>query len=252
MSMGHPGHGHGQQEGGTDAQWIDPPAPGQPLRLRLGRGDEPIQAALERALESRRLLHPQAPAGRLELDTGGRRIGASGLAALRQRLASAGFTLEPLVSADPATRVAAAALGIGWLAPGCDGPETGPTGETTGEGSDPADALSLHRGTLRSGDQLAVRGSLLVLGDVNPGARVQAGGHVLVWGRLRGVAHAGCRGDTQARIVALQLRPLQLRIADVVARGPDEPPPPGLAEEARLVDGAIRIDAASPIWPLSG
>jgi septum site-determining protein MinC len=91
---------------------------------------------------------------------------------------------------------------------------------------------------------------VLVLGDVNPGARVSAGGHVLVWGRLRGIAHAGCRGDASARIVALQLRPLQLRIAGAVARGPDDSPPPGVAEQASLVDGVIRLDPAPPIWPL--
>ena len=73
---------------------------------------------------------------------------------------------------------------------------------------------------------------------------------VLVWGRLRGVAHAGVGGDRQARIVALQLRPLQLRIADAVARGPADPPGAGQAETAHLVNGEIRIDPASPSWPL--
>jgi septum site-determining protein MinC len=89
-----------------------------------------------------------------------------------------------------------------------------------------------------------------VLGDVNPGARISAGGHVLVWGRLRGTAHAGRHGDEEALIVALQMRPLQLRIADVVARGPEEVPPPGLAEEARVEGGTIRIDPARATWPL--
>jgi septum site-determining protein MinC len=110
----------------------------------------------------------------------------------------------------------------------------------------------VHRGTLRSGDHLQTQGTLLVLGDVNPGARISAAGHVLVWGRLRGTAHAGCNGDTGARIVALQLRPLQLRIATTVARGPDGSPPPGLAEEAKIVNGTIQIDPAQPGWPLSG
>ena len=109
-----------------------------------------------------------------------------------------------------------------------------------------------HQGTLRSGDHLQVEGTVLLLGDVNPGARISAGGHVLVWGRLRGIAHAGCHGDNTARIVALQLRPLQLRIATAVARGPEGLPPEGLAEEARIVDGAIQIDPAQPSWPLSG
>jgi septum site-determining protein MinC len=108
----------------------------------------------------------------------------------------------------------------------------------------------IHRGTLRSGDHLEAEGTVLVLGDVNPGARVSAGGHVLVWGRLRGVAHAGCRGEQRARIVALQLRPLQLRIASAVARGPEDAPPEGLAEQASLVEGEIiRIDPAEPSWP---
>ncbi len=90
----------------------------------------------------------------------------------------------------------------------------------------------------------------MLLGDVNPGAMVSAEGSVLVWGRLRGVAHAGREGDASARITALQLRPLQLRIAGAVARGPDDIPPAGLAEQAMLVDGEIRIEPANPVWPL--
>ena len=66
----------------------------------------------------------------------------------------------------------------------------------------------------------------------------------MVWGRLRGIAHAGQDGDTKAKIVALQLRPLQLRIADAVARGPEDQPQPGLAEEARLEGGSIMIEPA--------
>ena len=118
------------------------------------------------------------------------------------------------------------------------------------QGSPVPQQLTLHRGTVRSGDHIEAAGSLLVLGDVNPGARLSAGGHVLVWGRLRGVAHAGCHGDQGARIVAMGLQPLQLRIADVIARGPQEAPPPGLAEQASLSAGAIRIDPANPCWPL--
>jgi septum site-determining protein MinC len=109
----------------------------------------------------------------------------------------------------------------------------------------------VHRGTLRAGDHLQVAGSLLVLGDVNPGARVSAVGDVRVWGRLRGSAHAGSQGDRSARIVALQLRPLQLRIADAVARGPEDLPPAGLAEQAVLDGDMIRLTPADPLWPLN-
>ena len=72
----------------------------------------------------------------------------------------------------------------------------------------------------------------------------------MVWGRLRGIAHAGCDGATDARIVALQLRPVQLRIADAVARGPDDLPPQGLAEQALLRDGIIMIEPAEIISPI--
>jgi septum site-determining protein MinC len=68
------------------------------------------------------------------------------------------------------------------------------------------------------------------------------------------VAHAGCHGDHSARIVALQLRPLQLRIAEAVARGPEDLPPAGFCEEAVLERGGIAIRPAEPSWPaaLSG
>ena len=104
--------------------------------------------------------------------------------------------------------------------------------------------VMFHQGTLRSGDYLQSDRSILIYGDVNPGATVSSSGDILIWGRLRGVAHAGADGSTQARIIALQLRPLQLRIADAVARGPADLPQPGLAEQASLREGVIRIDPA--------
>jgi septum site-determining protein MinC len=165
------------------------------------------------------------------------------LRALEGQLNTRGLTLSGVEGGQAATLVAASALGLTTL---LQRPDSHPWADT---GDVPAD-LFIHRGTLRSGDHLEVSGSALLLGDVNPGGRVSAAGHVLVWGRLRGVAHAGCQGDRSARIVALQLRPLQLRIADVVARGPEEPPPDGCCEQARLIDGVIRIDPAEPIWPL--
>jgi septum site-determining protein MinC len=62
------------------------------------------------------------------------------------------------------------------------------------------------------------------------------------------VAHAGSGGDQRARIVALQLRPLQLRIADAVARGPEDLPPAGFCEQAILIQGSIAIEPAEPHW----
>jgi septum site-determining protein MinC len=216
-------------------------------------------------------------------------LGASCLAAISSRLAEAELGPITVVAADPLTRVAAAALGLEWISPHylqaeraeqaaqfdlpnqpnqlnqsnqisqpnylnqpnhLNQPNRKNQSSQPSKGNPVPQQLTLHRGTVRSGDHIEAAGSLLVLGDVNPGARLSAGGHVLVWGRLRGVAHAGCHGDQGARIVAMGLQPLQLRIADVIARGPQEAPPPGLAEQASLSAGAIRIDPASPSWPL--
>ena len=166
------------------------------------------------------------------------------LRAIAERCEQAAWPLLRVEACEALSLVPAAALGL----------ETALIGEQLQPTQAQPDSkdLTIHRGTLRSGDHLQVEGSLLVLGDVNPGARVSAGGDVRVWGRLRGIAHAGQAGNAAARIVALQLRPLQLRIADAVARGPEDLPPPGFSEEALLLDGAIAIRPAEPLWPQEG
>jgi septum site-determining protein MinC len=63
---------------------------------------------------------------------------------------------------------------------------------------------------------------VVVLGDVNPGAEVIAGGDVIVWGHLRGIVHAGAMGDPERCVCALDLSPTQLRIGSHIARPPDE------------------------------
>ena len=98
-----------------------------------------------------------------------------------------------------------------------------------------------HEGTVRSGEYLESPGDLLILGDVNPGAKVSAEGNIIIWGRLLGIAHAGSKGNSKATISALQLRPVQLRIAKTIARGPKEKPQLGLAEQARIDSDEIII-----------
>jgi len=100
---------------------------------------------------------------------------------------------------------------------------------------------NFHQGTVRSGEYVESSGDLLILGDVNPGAKVSAKGNIIIWGRLLGIAHAGCEGDSQATISALQLRPVQLRIAKKIARGPNETPQPGIAEQASIDSEEIII-----------
>ena len=82
----------------------------------------------------------------------------------------------------------------------------------------------LHEGTVRSGDRISSNGNLCIIGDVNPGAIVSAKNNIYVWGKLLGIAFAGNTGNNNASIASLYLKPLQLRIADVIAIGPKDNP----------------------------
>ena len=73
-----------------------------------------------------------------------------------------------------------------------------------------------HRGSLRSGQKMESEGSLVILGDVNSGAEVMASDNIVVLGALRGLAHAGAKGNKQAIISAGLLDTVQIRIANVI------------------------------------
>lgn len=83
------------------------------------------------------------------------------------------------------------------------------------------DETSVYRGIVRSGQIVASRGNLVILGDVNPGGYIKAIGSIFVLGTLRGIAHAGINNSEDALICALSMEPSQLRIADVFACRPD-------------------------------
>ena len=77
------------------------------------------------------------------------------------------------------------------------------------------------RKTIRSGQSISSDGNIIVIGDVNPGAEIIAKGDITVWGILGGIAHAGSDGNNYAKIRALKLNPVQIRIGEVFARRPD-------------------------------
>jgi septum site-determining protein MinC len=105
-------------------------------------------------------------------------------------------------------------------------------------------ALTIRQ-TLRSGaSERYLDGSIVILGDVNPGAEVVAAGDVIVLGALRGVVHAGAMGDETAVVFALNLQATQLRVAHHIARSPEGGRRAAVqAEIACVDDGQIVVKA---------
>ena len=96
--------------------------------------------------------------------------------------------------------------------------------------------------TLRGGQEIRTNSSVLVCGNVNPGAQIIAGGSIDVRGICRGMVHAGAYGDTSAIVVADHLMPTQIRIASFIARSPDHMDMTEKAERASIKDGQIVIE----------
>ena len=182
---------------------------------------------------------------KLALGVGPRALSAADLGRLRDALSERKVNLWAVLSDSPTTVNAAQALGLIIHLPAST-PQTRPDREV-----DPEEAREeavLVRRTLRSGRSVRHGGHVIVIGDVNPGAEIVAGGNVVVWGRLRGVVHAGAPfttlqgfstdGDDGAVVCALDLSPTQLRIAHYIAISParkGEPKP----EMARIRNGQI-------------
>lgn len=74
---------------------------------------------------------------------------------------------------------------------------------------------------LRSGQTMSYDGNIVLIGDAKPGSEIIAKGDITVWGVLGGIAHAGARGNDFAKIRALKINAIQLRISGFYARRPD-------------------------------
>ena len=99
-----------------------------------------------------------------------------------------------------------------------------------------------HRGSLRSGQKLEVDGSVVIIGDVNSGAEVMASDNIVVLGNLRGLAHAGAKGNKQAIIAAGLLDVVQIRIANIVREIDREEETLHKQVYIHVVDDKIEID----------
>lgn len=105
-----------------------------------------------------------------------------------------------------------------------------------------------YKGTLRSGQTLETRDSLVIIGDVNPGANVIAGGNIVIIGALKGSVAAGSNGNTNAFVMALSMEPIQIQIADIIARSSDTKKVSKSKKEAMIasiVNNQICIDPVS-------
>ncbi|MDO4294839.1 MAG: septum site-determining protein MinC [bacterium] len=102
-----------------------------------------------------------------------------------------------------------------------------------------------YRGTLKGGETLESEASVVVIGDINVGAKVIAKGNVIVLGKLSGTAYAGASGNPQTVIAAMEMQPMQLRICDATIRhGRDRSRKLGHGPMvARLEDGEIKLQA---------
>jgi septum site-determining protein MinC len=173
----------------------------------------------------------------LSLDTRRRPLEASELEELQVLLAPYAMTFKEVGSDDlhdPRSLPSGAA-------------RPAPSGDTTPtlaiRASDATNALFTQR-TIRSGQRLRYESSVVILGDVNPGAEVIAGGSVVVWGALRGTVHAGYPGNEEAVVCALVLEPVQLRIGTFASRPPEDGAlPTPMPEVASVKNGQIVVES---------
>ena len=207
--------------------------------------DHPDVAVVEALGEELARKRDFLAGSRIAVDVGRRALDDAQLAALQQLFGGYELTLWAVLAEDAATREAARRAGLATRLSGSATDLEGKALAGPANGSEPPAAKDppaantlLLRETVRSGRSVWHDGHVVIVGDVNPGAEVMAAGSVIVWGRLRGLVHAGALGDATAVICALELNPTQLRIADHIAVAPDSGP--GRApEQAAIREGQI-------------
>ncbi len=195
----------------------------------------------QRLLGSRRFWQPLA---KVHLIAHDRLIDARQLQSINNALLDVQLQLHLVATSRRQTAVAAATAGYSVtqqtkIAPLTSPPAQPPTPLL-------AEPLYLHM-TVRSGMDIRHQGTIVIMGDVNPGGEIFAAGDIIIWGKLRGMAHAGYPNNPQCLIMALQMEPTQLRIADRVARAPENPPPQVEPEIAYVTPQGIRIARAADL-----
>ncbi len=212
------------------------------LVVRLGEGDwsEAVDGL------ARYLKHQSAffYGARAILSTGSRELEPEHLRELRELLSVNGIEMCAVETNAEKTAATAAALGI----PTATQKDDDHSQEASTQGVPETEEGLFVKRTIRSGQTVRHPGHVTILGDVNPGGQVVAGGDVVIWGKLRGTVHAGASGDDTAVVCALALTPTQLRIGSRIARSPEgEPREQEIPEIARVQDDSILVEPWSSI-----
>lgn len=179
---------------------------------------------------------------RLALDVGNLILKAADLGQLQKELADRELNLWAILTNSPMTEQTAQSFGLATRINKPRPTERIHSSEHKGAGFSTA---VLVKRTLRSGNSIQHSGPVVVIGDVNPGAEIVSAGDIVVWGRLRGMVHAGADGDDTSVVCALDLSPTQLRIAGKIALTPKRRGKPQ-PEIARIQDGQVVAEAWDP------
>jgi septum site-determining protein MinC len=211
------------------------------LLVTLGEGEwADLRQALIQQVEEKGSFFKGA---RMAIDVGSLALSAVDLGSLRDVLSDREISLWAVLSSSAKTELTAQVLGLATRlsTPRPERTIRSPEAQADGE------SAILVRKTLRSGVKISTDGHVVVSGDVNPGAEIEAGGSVVVWGRLKGAVHAGKAGDETATVSALDYQPTQVRIANMLA-STSSTKKKNQPQTALIRDGQIVID----IWNWKG
>ncbi len=191
----------------------------------LGWSD--VLAQLEQKLAgTERFWEAQTP---VYLQTGDRLIDVPQFLEISEALQAYNLKLKRVITYRRQTAINAATAGLSVE----QAVAKEPLKITTNVGVPSEDPLYIKM-TVRAGTEIRHSGSVIIFGDVHAGSEIIADGDILVWGKLRGLVHAGARGNTLAVVMALSLYPTQLRIAEAIALV--EPPQTSFCPEIAYID----------------
>jgi septum site-determining protein MinC len=206
--------------------------------LVITLGDGPLQMVLD---EMEAHLNARASffvGGRVALKVGDRPLSAEQLQKIGTSLEQIGVSLWAVESEHPTTVTAARELGLEI--------EVHPAPSIAASAVETIALEQMEgivvRRTLRSGQAVHHAGHVTLIGDVNPGAEIVAGGDIIVWGKLLGTARAGALGDDEAVICALELAPSQIWIGGHIARSPERSRRPKVPEMASVQEEGIVVE----------